>query len=125
MDKLEMQELYIDIKQKAEELVNAPSCCQELKEKGKEFIDSIGTGKEKEAAKALFDEIEDDVMPVDALVAFFSTKEAAEKFGAETAEKISAHAKELKESGAKYCDCAACTAAAKLLDIKDRIFAKL
>lgn len=35
--------------------------------------------------------------------------------GEEVAAGMLAHAQEIKEKGAKYCDCAACTAAHELL----------
>ena len=36
--------------------------------------------------------------------------------GAEMAKNVAAHARELKASGAPYCDCAACAAAAAILE---------
>ena len=80
---------------KVNEVVAAPSCCAELKAAGEEYLSSIGTEKEHEAAKSLIAELEADVMPIDAVIEFFESSVAAEKFGAKTATDIAAHAKDL------------------------------
>lgn len=51
---------------------------------------------------------------VDELIAFASGA-AKDIMGEEVAAGMLAHAQEIKEKGAKYCDCAACTAAHELL----------
>ena len=57
-------------------------------------------------------------MPIDGLVAFAHSERAVEIFGAEGAKNFAAHADTLKASGAKYCDCPACSPAAEVLDNK-------
>ncbi len=37
------------------------------------------------------------------------------------AAQVHAHAKELKDAGASYCDCPACAAVAQILEKKDAI----
>ena len=107
------------IKQKVEELIAVPHCYGELKECGKNWLDSIGTAEEKDAAKKLVAELEEDVLSIDDLINFAKSKDAVEKFGAEIAGKILSDAEVAKENGEKYCTCAACKAGAAVLELKD------
>ena len=115
MNKVDLEMLKL----KAEELIAVPHCYGELKEVGKQWLDSIGTENEKDAAKAFITELEEDVLPIDALIAFTQTKEAIEKFGKEAADNMLEGAKVAKEKGEKYCTCAACKAGGFILDLKD------
>ena len=89
---------------KVNELMNASTCCKEAKDAAKNWLDAIGTDKESEASKNLIAEIEE-----------------AQVFGEETAKNVRSHAEEIKASGAKYCDCAACAACEAILEKKDEI----
>lgn len=109
---------------KVNELINAPSCCAEAKETAKNWLDAVGTDKEAEAAKDLIAELEEDIMPIDGLIAFAGSEAGAQVFGEETAKNVLAHAQEIKASGAKYCDCAACAACEAILEKKDDILSK-
>lgn len=111
------------VTQKVNELMQAPSCCPEAKETAKNWLDAVGTDKEAEAAKSLIAELEADIMPIDGLIAFAGSEAGAQVFGAETAKNVLAHGQELKASGAKYCDCAACAACEAILEKKDDILA--
>ena len=104
--------------EKAKDMAAAPSCCAGLKAAVKSYLDAVGTADEKVAAQNLIAEIEADITPIDGLVAFAHSEHAKEIFGAEGAKKFAAHADELKASGAKYCDCKACTPAREILDNK-------
>ena len=99
-------------------LINAPSCYAGLKDKAQTYLDAIGTADEAGAAKTLLEEVEADITPIDGLVPFAHSEDAVAIFGEEGAKKFAAHADELKASGAKYCDCAACTASLELLKHK-------
>jgi len=105
-----------DIIQKAQELINAPSCCAAAKAAAKSWLDAIGTDREAGEAKKLIAELKMDIMPVEGLLAFAESEAAVKVFGAEMAKNVAAHARELKASGAPYCDCAACAAAAAILE---------
>lgn len=107
--------------QKVKELMEAPSCCAEAKAAAQEWLDALGTDREAEQAKKLIAELEMDIMPVDGLIAFAGSEAGVQVFGEEMAKNVEAHAKELKESGAKYCDCAACNAVAAILEKKDEL----
>ena len=63
----------------------------------------------------------EDIMPIDTLIAFAESDAGAKVFGEEHAKEVAAHAKEIKEAGAVYCDCPACSAAAAILAKKDEL----
>ena len=104
-----------------EDLVTVPHCCTELKEAGQKWIASVGTPDEKTAAESLIAEIEEDIVPIDDLVSFAESESALRAFGEERATEFRLHAYELKASGAKYCDCAACTKALHVLEQKEAL----
>ena len=105
--------------EKVKAMAAAPSCCAKLKAAVKVYLDAAGTADEKVAAKNLLAEIEENIRPIDNLVAFAHSEDAKEIFGAESAKKFAAHADELKAGGAKYCDCGACAPAAEILQNKE------
>lgn len=111
------------VAQKVKELIEAPSCCAEAKAAGNAWLAAIGTDKEAEATKNLITKLELDLVPIDGLIAFASSPAGAQVFGEEKAKEVEAHAKEIKEAGAKYCDCPACTAVAAILEKKEELLA--
>lgn len=112
------KEFFIE---KAKELLEAPTCCKELKEAARNWLDAVGTENEAEAAKAFVAELEEDVAPIDGLIGFAGSDFAKQMMGAEKAEKLLAHALEAKANGAKYCDCPACAVGAAILEAKDEL----
>lgn len=106
---------------KVKEMMAAPSCSAEAKAAAQTYLDAIGTAAEHQAAKDLVVELEEDVSPIDSTIGFFGSPDAAQIFGAEKAAKMLAHAKEVKENGGIYCDCAACSAGAVILENRDSI----
>lgn len=109
------------VEEKVKELIQAPSCCAEAKEACQSWLDALGTEKEAEAARALLAELEEDIVPIDGLIAFAGSETGVKVFGAEKAEKLLLHAKEIKAAGKKYCDCPACAAVEAILEKKDDI----
>ncbi len=105
-------------KELVQAVLDAPSACAELKEAAAKWMGAAGTDKEKEAGNILIAELEDDVMPIDAVIGFFGSKAAEGIFGAEKAAGIKAHMEEVKAAGGRYCDCPACTAGKAILDVK-------
>ena len=101
----------------AKKMIAAPSCYSGLKEAGQNWIDSIGKADEKEKARKLIEEIEGDITEIDDLVAFAHSEQAKGYFGANY-EGFVKHADELKASGAKFCDCAACLNGLEILKNK-------
>ena len=96
----------------ANDLLAAHSCCAELKEAVQAWLDAEG---DEAATKALIAELEDDVMTVDQVIAVMAMDDVRAHLGAELADSILTHAKEIKAAGAVYCDCPACSAGLKLL----------
>ena len=77
-------------------MVAAPSCCQELQDAGKNWLNAVGTPGEKAAAEALLAELKDDVAPIAHTVEFFDSPLAVQIFGAEKAKAMAAHAREIQ-----------------------------
>lgn len=107
--------------EKTHELISAPSCSSEAKTAAQSWLDAVGSGEEAAETKKYIDELEEDIMPIDGLISFAESDYGIQVFGADTAENIAAHAKEIKSAGAKYCDCPACAAAADILEKKDAL----
>ena len=102
-------------------LINAGSCCKEAKEAAEKWLKAVGTPDEAAETERYIKELEEDIEPIDDLVAFANSPLCEQLFGKDRAEGFRAHARELKESGAKYCDCPACAACADILALKSEI----
>ena len=114
-----MEKALLDfVTAKTNDLLAAPSACQEVKAAATAWLAAIGTEKEAEETAKYIAELETDIMPIDGLIAFGQTELALSIFGAEGVKALQAHAQELKASGAKYCDCPACAACKAILDKK-------
>lgn len=112
------QEILAYVKEKTAALIAAPSCSAEAKAAAEKWLAAVGTAEEKEATKAYIAELEADIMPIDGLIGFAGSEAGVGVFGAEMAQNILAHAKEIKAAGAEYCDCPACAAVKAILDKK-------
>ncbi len=133
---LKHKEILLDVKKPAENLPDkktlleklktmaaSPSCYPDLRKAVQSYFDALGTDKEKIAAENLIDELEDDVEPIDLLVIFAHSNRAIEMLGAERAKIFAANADALKASGAKYCNCLACTLGLEVLKYKKVLLA--
>ena len=98
-------------------LISAPSCCRELKDAGQKWLDAVGTAGEDAAWNALLAEAREDISTIEHTLAFFESERGTQIFGAEKARALAAHAREIKANGAKWCDCAACSACVKILGL--------
>ncbi|HAX53468.1 molecular chaperone Hsp90 [Muricomes intestini] len=107
--------------EKTHDLMSAPSCSAEAKAAAQIWLDAIGTGEEAAETKKYIQELEEDVTPIDGLIGLAESEDGIQIFGAENAKNMAAHAKEIKTAGAQHCDCAACTAAAEILEKKDAL----
>lgn len=112
---MDKQALIEEIKK----LSAARTCCPELKRAVQSYLIALGKHNEKIAAQNLIAEIEKDLVTIDELLAFARSAHAIQILGKDAARKLLAHANELKANGAKYCDCPACTHAAKILQHKE------
>lgn len=115
------KELLNYVVEKTHELVDASSCSNEAKEAAQIWLDAIGTDKEAVETKKYINELEEDIIPIDTLIGLAESDDGIKIFGADFAKEIAAHAKEIKSTGAKYCDCPACSAAEAILEKKDTI----
>lgn len=106
---------------KTRELINAPTCSSEAKEAAQRWLGALGTENERTETESYIKELEEDIMPIDNLIAFAGSDAGKGYFGADTAAGIVAHAKDIKAAGGKYCDCPACLAVKDLLDMKDEM----
>ena len=81
------------VEEKTKEILNAGSCCPELKEMAEKWLAAEETTDEKAVTEAYLQELSEDVLPIDALISF----------------------------GGKFCICPACSAGGAILDKKNEI----
>ena len=106
---------------KVKAILEAPSCCAELKEIGMEWLQAVGSDHEDAATKSLIHELEEDVCTIDDVLAFFESPAAASVFGAEGAKGMAEQARAHKAAGGTHCFCGACSNGKAILDIKDQL----
>ena len=104
------------VEEKTKEILNAGSCCPELKEMAQKWLAAEGTTDEKAVTEAYLQELSEDVLPIDALISFASSEK-----GAEQAKSMAEAGKASKANGGKYCICPACSAGGAILDKKNEI----
>lgn len=107
--------------EKTQELISAPSCSSEAKTAAQAWLDSIGSEQEGAETKKYIEELALDIMPIDGLISFAESSHGIQLFGAETANNIAAHGRDIKSAGGQYCDCPACAAVAAILEKKDSL----
>ena len=106
------------------QLIAVPHAYQGLKDAAQKWLDTMEDGKANQEATAEYVKLlEESIMSVDDIVAFTSSPDAAKVFG-DQLPKFQAHAKELKASGAKHCDCDACKLVAEILKEKEYLAKK-
>ena len=104
--------------EKLKALAASPSCHPDLKQAVNNYF--VALAAEQIAAKNLLAELEEDVVDIDTLVKNVGDTEHMIKFfGVEGAKLFAENAYKLKASGAKYCNCKACTIALEVLDNRD------
>lgn len=104
---------------KTHELMSAPTCSSEAKTAAQAWLDSVGTETEAAETEKYIAELEADIMPIDNLIGFAESDAGIQVFGADNAQNVADHAKEIKSAGAKYCDCPACAAVEAILEKKN------
>lgn len=110
------EEIRNTLTEEVKKLIAAPSACPEAKAACEKWLASAATADEEAATAALKEEVEADIMPIDGLIGFAGSDAGKALFGQETADAILAHAKDIKEKGARFCNCPACSACAEILD---------
>ena len=102
------------ITEQVQELIKTGPCCPELKTEGKKWLEEAPS---EAGDQALISELKEDLTPLDGTIAFFESDAAISIFGSrEAADKAVEAEKKRKAAGEKYCDCAACTIAAAILE---------
>ncbi len=100
----------------------SPSSSDVLKQAVKVYLSSLAF--EQIAAKNLITVLEDEVVDIDEMIKTAQdTEQAIKYFGVEGAKLFAANAEALKASGAKYCNCFACTTALEILENKNVLLA--
>lgn len=109
------EELRNTLTEEVKKLLDAPSACREAKETAEKWLAAAGTADEEAATAILKKEVHEDIMPIDGLIGFAGSNAGKALFGEERAAAILAHAKDIKEKGARFCDCPACSACAEII----------
>lgn len=115
------KEVLAYAKEKTNALIAAPSCSAEAKAAANAWLAAVGTPEEAAETKKYIAELEEDIMPIDGLIAFAKSAAGEKVFGAEMAANVAKHAEQIKSEGAKFCDCPACAAVADILAKKDEL----
>ena len=102
-----------------QQLVDAPSCCGELKEVAQEWLEKCDTDELTDMTKKLIARLKLDVCTPQQTAVFFGTTTAKHMFGEEKAAAMQKHAEERTAAGEPYCDCAACEPGGVLLIHED------
>lgn len=112
------KELLEYIFEKSQDLINSSTCSNGAKSAAQLWLNAVGTENEVSETRNYLAELERDIMPIDNLINFAESDSGVNYFGADAAKNIAEHAREIKLSGAKYCDCPACAAAEAILQKK-------
>lgn len=115
------KEILNDVIEKTKKMISAPMCCEEARKAAQAWLDAVSTENEAMQTKKFLEELAMDIMPIDQLIDFADSDTGKLYFGEETANNIVVHGKEIKEAGAKYCDCPACAAAEAILSKKEEL----
>ena len=108
-----------DLKAKVIEMMEAPSCCAELKEAAQKWLDTYDDGNaNQEPAKALIKTLEESITAIDDCIAFLGSDMGKQIYGDAQPAALAA-AEEAKAAGRKHCTCKACDLAAQILAQKD------
>ena len=104
--------------EKLKAMAASPSASEPVKQAVKVYLAALAV--EQVAVNNLIAVLEDNIVDIDELMETSNDMEHAIKyFGVEGAKKFAANAAALKASGAKYCNCFACTVALEILDNKE------
>ncbi len=100
-------------------ILKSESACPELRVAAENWLNSIGTEKEKEAVEIYITELEEDVTPIENLIGMLESEMGPKFFGEEKAKMMLKKAKDSQDMGIQYCICPACNAGGAILDNKD------
>ncbi len=103
------------LKENTNALVNAPSCSEEAKAAGEKMLSALGTDAEDEGLKVFVSELQEDVQPLESVLAWAQSADGISILGEDYAKSFAKGLEESKAKGGKYCICPACTAGGKIL----------
>ena len=108
------------MKELVTELVNAPSCCEQVREVCKNYLKVVDSDEEKAALSELVKVIRENINTIDETIEFCKSDKALNMLGEEKRNFLLEKSLKAKENGAKYCDCPACSAAEKILNLYEK-----
>ncbi len=108
-----------DLKAKVVEMMEAPSCCAELRAAAQAWLDTYDDGNANQApTAALIKELEEDITSLDDFLGFLKS-DAAKGFFGDALPAMLAEAEAAKAAGGTVCTCKACQLGAEILKQKD------
>ena len=108
-----------DLKAKVEEMIAAPSCCQEIKDAAAKWLETYDDGNlNQQPTKDFIKALEENISAIDDCIAFLGSDMGKQIYG-EAQPAALAAAEEAKAAGRKHCTCKACDLAAQILAKKD------
>ena len=110
------KQFFID---RTQTILHASSSCPEIKAAAQDWLDSIGTDREKAAAERYLAELEEDVTPIDRLIGLLNSELGEQIFG-DKRNFMLKKACDSRDLGMPYCICAACNAGGAILDNRDK-----
>ena len=112
---------HTQLSQLVQALLDAPKSNPTVKEFAQSWFAAEGTEKQAELTKQLVSVAEQNIALIDETIGFAGSELATQILGAEGAANLLQHAKDLKAQGAEFCDCDACVACKKIIDLKAEI----
>ncbi len=109
------EEIRNTLTEEVKKLIAAPSACPEAKAACDQWLAAAGTADQAPARAMLKKAAEADLLPSDGRSGFAGSDAGKALFGEERAAALLAHAKDIKEKGARFCDCPACSACAEII----------
>ena len=77
-----MEKKMLDyVTEKTNDLIKAETCCKEAKAAGQAWLKAAGTDKEAEETRKYIAELEEDILPIDGLIAFTESPDAVRYCG--------------------------------------------
>lgn len=114
-------EIKTRIVENVKKVIEAPTCCAELRAVAEEWLQAQGTEAESELNAKLIAELEEDVCTLDDVLPFFESETGIQILGAEGANAKADAAKQAKANGEIYCLCPACQAGSAVLADKEEL----
>ena len=112
---------HTQLTQLVQAFLDSPKSNTTVKEFAQSWLDAEGTEKQADLTKQLVSIAEQNIALIDETIGFAGSELATQILGEEGAAKLLQHAKDIKAEGAEFCDCDACVACKKIIDLKAEI----